>query len=315
MTEENIRDLIKQLNRLDVDRADYKYIVSVFRRAIKGVRANISFRSTELYFRARVCNELKPSKVSELKAPPAELVKGFQRCNPPGAPMFYCAANRITALLECNVKEGDVVYLSQWAGREPAPVNTIMSSDTNNNFNMQMTAREINFYTYIDTIFTRPVHKTFSNVYKITSAATEVLTTGYKSMKERYIGEDGTVGILYPSVANIENSYNCAFHASFADSRMELLHVMELVVKSRDGKKVAVEVTDNAIEFLDGNIEWLNDSSSVPKRRKNNDSLEFISNGRSWLIPISDTNPTSEEIDALMNEQANGISHILNIDA
>ena len=68
MTEENIRDLITQLNRLDVDRADYKYIVSIFRRAIKGVKTNISYRSTELYFRARICNELKPSKVRELKS-------------------------------------------------------------------------------------------------------------------------------------------------------------------------------------------------------------------------------------------------------
>ncbi len=314
MTNENISELIRQLNRLDVDKADYEYIVSILRKAIKDVRVPVASSSTELYFRARICNGAKPGTVNELKAPPTELVKGFQRCNPPGVPMFYCASRRISALLECDAKKGDKVYLGQWLSRKPAPVNTIMLSDMSHNFNPRMTVRESSFYTYVDTIFTRPVHETFSNVYKITSAATKVLTTGYKISKEHYIGEDCTVGILYPSVANIEGSYNCAFHVSFADSKLVLLHVMELVVKSREGKKISVEVTDNAIEFPDGNIEWLNNPSAIPKLSKAISGLTFISNGRSWVIPIRDNMPTSEEINELLNECTGGISHVPNLD-
>jgi|CXWL01.1.fsa_nt_gi hypothetical protein len=313
MAEENIEMLIKRLNRLDVDSADYNFIVSIFRKAIEGARIRLSHRAFQLYFRARICNDAKPLKINELKAPPTEFVKGFQRCNPPGMPMFYSSSKRITALLECNVKAGDKVYLGQWLSRKPAPVIMIMSSEMDPELT-ELTQRESSLYAYIDTVFTRPIHETFSNAYKITSAVTEVLTTGYQEIKDFYIGEDYTVGILYPSVANIEDSYNCAFHANFASNRLELLHVMELVVKSRDGKKIAVEITDNAIEFLDGNIEWLNAPHAVPKLRDRFDVLLIISNGKSWVIPIRDTMPTPEEVDELLNENANGKSHILNID-
>lgn len=313
MTYESISELIIQLNRLNVDQTDYRYIVSLLRKAMKGIRVTVASNSTELYFRARVCNDVKPLTVDELKAPPAELVKGFQRCNPPGIPMFYSASKRISALLECNVKKGDKVYLGQWVSREPAPVNTIMSSDINRYLNPTMTVRESSFYTYVDTIFTRPIHKTFSNVYKITSAVTEVLTTGYKRNKEHYIGEDCTVGILYPSVANIEDSYNCAFHASFADSRFILLHVMELLVKSREGKKIFVEVTDNAVEFHDGTIKWLNNSAAITKLKETINGLVFRSNGKAWLIPTRDTIPTNHEINELLSECTNDRLHVVEV--
>ncbi|AEJ01778.1 hypothetical protein Nit79A3_1983 [Nitrosomonas sp. Is79A3] len=308
MSNENIRSLIQQLNRIDVNKADYEYIVSLFRKAIYQVVIYVSLtRSTDLYFRAVIWKNEKPKKIDNFKAPPAELVKGFQRCNPPNTPMFYSASKRITALLECDVQVGDTVYLSQWVNKKPVPVNRILFPDKNYESNVKLTLREMALYSYVDTIFTRPVHEAFSNVYKITAAVTEALTTGFTPLQDSGldIREDGTVGLIYPSITDIEDSYNVVFHADFAEERLQLTHVMELVVKKREGKKITIEVNDNAIEFPDGNITWLNNRFSIPKLRNSLDHLEFKGNGRAWVIPVKDTFHSPEEIDDLLNENAN----------
>jgi hypothetical protein len=307
MSSKNLRDLIRQLNRVDVEKASFEYILSIIHKAIIEARIHITLtRSTELYFRARICNETKVKKINELKAPPAEFVKGFQRCNRPGVPMFYGASKRITALLECNVKEGDKVYLGQWINREPLPVNTVLSTVQDYQSNFELTDKERILYTYIDTIFTRPVHETFSNAYKITTAVAEVLTTNYAPEKDFDIRKDSTVGIIYPSVTNIADSYNTAFHAKFAEERLELIHVMELLVTKRDGKKVVVEVLDNAIEFPDGEIAWLSESAAIPKLIHDPHKLTFIWNGRAWVIATRDVIATDIEINELINENTNG---------
>ena len=285
MNEHDPQNVIRRLNRLDVERAEFDDIVLMLRHAITGVRVSVGLTpSTELYFRARICNSHKPTKVAELAAPPAEYVTGFQRCNPPGNSMFYSAAKRITALLECDVEVGDTVYLGQWNNREPAPLNRVLAMDDAPESATEFTANEHILHTYFDTIFTRPVHETFSNVYKLTAAATEVLTTGYNPNSEHDIRDDRAVGLIYPSVVDIAGSYNTVFHAEFANERIQLSHAMELKVKEREGKHIVVEVMDNAIEFIDGEIEWLGNPLAIPQLVADRNKLTFISNGRSWVI-------------------------------
>ena len=304
----NIRSLIKQFNRMDLEKADYENIVTRFREATSHVRIYVTpTRSTDYYFRAVVWSNEKPKKVDNLQAPPAELVKGYQRCNPPKKPMFYSASKRITALLECDVQVGDKVYLSQWINLKPVPVNRILFPDKNFETNVVLTDKENALYDYVDNIFTRPVHETFSNAYKFTAAITEVLTTKFDSIQNPNIdiSEDGTIGLIYPSITNIEDSYNVVFHASLAEERLRLMHVMELVVRGRKGKKISIEVIDNAIEFPNGSIAWLNNKFAIPKLRDSIDYIEVMSNGREWITPTRDTEHTLEDIEILLNENAN----------
>lgn len=303
MESEDLQRTIRRLNRLDVEQANFEDIVSMIRKAIAGIRVSVSLTpSTELYFRARVCQSYKPKRVTELAAPPAELVEGFQRCNPPKKSMFYSASKRITALLECGVEVGDKVYLGQWVNQKPAPISRVLSMDDAPDSHAGFTVNEHIVHTYFDTIFTRPVHETFSNVYKLTAAVTEVLTTGYTPETEQDIRDDQTIGIRYPSIVDTTGSYNTAFHAEFATERFVLHHAMELKVTELSGKKLTVEIIDNAIEFLDGEIQWLGDSVAIPDMIEDRKRLPFINTGRSWVIPVRETVSSPEEIEILLNE-------------
>lgn len=302
MSTSELRRTIQHLNRLDVDQVEFLEIESLLRAASKGVSAPLyRAASTELYFRARVHNGEPLKRLSDFSAPPPELVNGFQRCNPPGAPMFYAASKRINALLECDVQPGDIAYLGQWICKEPPPVNMALSPLVHHDSSHSSTLDEL-FYTYLDTIFTRPIHETFSNQYKLTAAAAHVLTTRFIPHEANDVRADGTVGLRYSSVANISSGYNTAFHTHFATERLELLHVIRLRILSRSGKQIRLEILDNAVEHLDGDVLWLGQQHAIPKLRFSSKQLEFISNGRVWTIPVR-TEPANEhEIEVLLHE-------------
>lgn len=303
LNSDELQKTILRLNRLDVNRERYQDIVPIIRNAIAGIRISVSLTpSTELYFRARVSQFHKPTKIAELAAPPAELVHGFQRCNPPGISMFYSTSKRITALLECGAGIGDKVYLGQWMNQKPAPVNHILSMGDVPESHKDLTVNEHIVHTYFDTLFTRPVHETFSNVYKLTAAVTEVLTTGFASESEQDIRTDQTIGIRYPSVVDIAESYNTAFHADFATERFVLCHAMELTIKEINQKNIKVEITDNAVEFLEGEILWLGNPDAVPMLIEDRKRLPFINTGRSWVIPVWKSRPSSKDIEAMLRE-------------
>lgn len=308
MSGASIREAIRQLNRLDVDRENYDYILSLIVKAVIGAVVHVHLTpAMELYFRARVYNEGKLTDVADLGAPPAHLVSGFQRCNRPGVPMFYSASKRITALLECDVREGDKVYLGQWINRKPVPVNTILSGNDMHRSIAEPTTRDGVLYAYIDTICTRPVHQAFSNAYKITAAIAESITARYEAQKDLDIREDGLVGIIYPSVTNIAASYNTAFHAGFAEQRLEILHVMEAIVIRRNDRSITLRVLDNAIEFPDGKIAWLGEAIGIPRLRENPNEMPFRYNGKGWKILVREDIATEEEMEQLLNEDVNGM--------
>lgn len=48
--------------------------------------------------------------------------------------MFYVASRRIGALVEARVEVGEIVYLSQWIGRDEIPVNRIFDDEENKKF-------------------------------------------------------------------------------------------------------------------------------------------------------------------------------------
>jgi hypothetical protein len=298
-----LRSKINWLNGLDPKAADFEQLKRAYKYLITGYHVLVEMSPpTEMYFRARVNAPSKPARVSEIMAPPVESVTGFQRCNGPGVPMFYASSRRKIALLECEVSVGDTVYLGQWIPKMPLPINATIFATKDADHKLLKNLKQLFVQTYIETLFTRRVDSTFAADYKFPAALSEVLTTNFPVEPFNDIRNDRTVGLRYRSVVDIENSYNTAFHSLFAIERLEPLHVMEFVVTTIDGNQVSGEVSDNAVEFTDGHIHWLNDKARVPKLLASKASIPFIYDGQAYRLPTSDTVPTAHDISALMNE-------------
>jgi len=285
LTKSEMREQIRRINRINLAKSDYKTISSIVRRMIVGVPIMVGLtNSHELFFRARRNPDHKLQHVSELCAPPIANVTGYQRCNAPGQPMFYCSSRRITALLECDVQPGDTVYLSQWIGREQVPINKVLSGEEEEVFSLQFDEKDYMFYSFLETLFTKRVAKDFSRDYMITAAISEVFTSEFKPEAERKILDDGRIGIRYPSVVDIENSYNIAFPPDYALKRLDLIHAMELKVVERNEEKIYVSVSDTATDFEADNINWTGDALNAPAPRDAKGGVFFRSEGGKWHV-------------------------------
>lgn len=300
----NVSEEIKRLNRLDLDSLEYAEVVNKFKSLIFKIPIPIkNLDSTELFFRSRICNYKEIDSINELCAPPAHLVVGFQRCNPPGKSMFYSSSKRITTLLECNVQVGDIVYLSQWMNKESTPTNMILSDNIKLKSNKKLNLEQQLIISYIDTLFTRPIHESFSNAYKLTSAITEIITSNFSSSKIHDVRNDGNIALIYPSILDKQGSYNTVFPHELAKDRLKALHVMKLQITKRNGRSIKVKILDNAREIINGRIIWLNDVNKVPllkNTQKKGLLMQFT--GKVWSIPISDSELTENYIEKLLME-------------
>lgn len=297
-----LRQLIHELNRQDPASADFDELVSCLRIASKDTAIPLGQCSAaENFFRARISNNTKLERVADLGAPPPELILGYQRCNPPGVPMFYSAAQRLTALLEIDVKPGDIVYLSQWLPKSPVPVNYVFDPQEFAS-RPEASAKEVLFHSYLDTIFTRPIGESFTDSYKITAAAATVLSTRFMENTKIGVAPDGTVGLRYPSIAHSYRTHNTAFHAGFARDRLQLFHATELKIVNRRDENLDVSIIDTALESLEGRVIWTGNPASIPVPRKIMNKQEVISNGRSWVLPVFEHLPTYDEIQSFLRE-------------
>jgi hypothetical protein len=109
-----MREIVRILNRLDLDRADYQHI----KRLINELMLHVPFQCNTVlpgaeFYRGRVSTR-KLVNVEEFSAPPKSAVSNFQRCNSPHQPMFYAAVGRPPVFFELNVRPGDIVFLSKW---------------------------------------------------------------------------------------------------------------------------------------------------------------------------------------------------------
>jgi RES domain len=298
-----IRNLIKWLNKIDLSNTDFDILLkAVGKLMIKGFSVHVDWCvSSESLFRSRVNPKCRPTTLTELMAPPQLSVSGYQRCNPPGLPMFYAASRRMTALLECGVSRGDIVYLSQWRGETKVPVNAAIHPLRE--YNLKQTPLQLHIQSYIETIFTRRVDKTFSDDYKLTAALSQNLTTGFQPDPFVDVREDRIVGLRYPSIVDIENSYNTVFHDQFSRDRLIPLHVMEMRILNVKGKNISYEVLDNAIDFSNGEICWTHDSNKVPALQESIPGLQYrLDSERAWRILTIDNEPTAEYLAALLSE-------------
>lgn len=299
------REQIRKLNRIDPKRASYDSIFSIFTKITDGLNVVVSRAAGgELFYRARVASN-KPVKITELHAPPAHLVCGYQRCNPPLTPMFYAASQRAGALLETRVSEGDTVYLGQWVAKDSIPVNRIFDSEENQAVGGKPAValsgpNDDLLLTYLDTQFTRRIHSSFADDYKFTAAIAQFLTCNFLKDDEYTIGDDGHVALKYPSVLGLDTWHNTAMHAEFANERLELLHVMELKVLSVNDNSIRVDILDTATSFEAGVIYWSSDPSLVPTLLEKNRDVPFIFDGRQWNIKLFEGPVTAAYVEALM---------------
>ena len=242
------RELIKRLNRINLRAAEYSYIKSLIEKFVDDFRAKsfTPIKGQRVY--RGVVYTSKPTDISYLGAPPAELVKGFQRCNQPNFPMFYCSPDPAAVLFELGVKEGDIVYLSKWSiNLVDFFINPIICELDEENL---YPALEI-VYTYFETVFAQPIHEVFSHQYKITTAITELLTAREinNDVENRKMG-----GLTFPSVAHPNKSDNLVLYPDVAERCLSLDYVEEVKIAKVDDKIINVEYLDVSSDFSSGKI-------------------------------------------------------------
>lgn len=288
--------IIKQINRMDLDSVDYEYIKSLFKKMTNGVMFVVHLRAgADSLYHVRRTGGKKITKVEEISAPPDSVVVNYQRCNPPGQSRFYAASTRMTAIKESRCEVGEVIYMGQWINKATYPVSAALSTNENA-FNFESKNHEDILYTYFDALFTRRIHATFSNDYKLTAALSEILMTNVPRNIEN-VGEDGRVALKFPSTVNHGiDVHNTVMHPAFLARNFDLMHALECRVVSASTGGLTIEVMDTASHFDDGKILWTGSKDMLPRLLDSERGRLFINDkGVARLVPI-DFTPDSDFI-------------------
>jgi len=243
------RKIIRQLNRMDLDKADYPYIKGEIQHLITGLRMKFITPHKETRLYRGVIYRDKPTDVKFLRYPPKQLVVDFQRCNPPEQPMFYCSPDPAAIYYELGVRPGDIVYLSKWSVLEDFFVNRIAPLDAEGEDEDDL-IKEI-IFTFFETKFSQPIHETYSSQYKITSAISEKISSGDLLGDHRILG-----GLTYPSVSHPNRSENLAIWPAVVDRCLRLDYVEEVLITAVEDKKISINRTDFSATFDEGLIGW-----------------------------------------------------------
>jgi hypothetical protein len=224
-----------------------------------------------------VIHREKPLHVKLLGYPPPELVTNFQRCNPPNHPMFYCTPDPVAAIFELRVQPGDKVYLSKWSIIEEFFYVQISLDEGET-----QTSNEAELiFSYFETKFLQPIHETYSNQYKITSAISENLTIADMVGDKRTNG-----GLTYPSVAHPNRSDNFSVQPHVVDRCLQLKCVEELSIEAVNGTEILYNRTDFSSSFEDGCIIW--SGKSIHWNLKQGDLVTMTKEPFGWVARYKD---------------------------
>jgi len=282
LTGNEARDIIKNLTRVNLKSADYKSIFNQIEKLIRWIplRAFFVEEGTTLYRAVRYNS--KPNKICFLGSPPPEKVVGYQRCNIPGDPMFYACLYIGVALSEVGAKDGDTVYLSKWVTEKRFLAFRIPPDSPIEVRHDPVFSR---IETFFETIFSRPIHETFSEQYKITSAIAQKLTTGVvKSEKEDFGQIFGAV--VYPSVVHPSRGDNIAIKPNIEKSCLRLQDVSEVRVIKNEDNSFKIENTDFSSDFTGGEIIW---SGRAPNWTiEKGELITFTNEANGWVARRND---------------------------
>jgi len=297
-----INNIIKQINRMDLDNVEYEYIKNLFRKMTDGIVFIIQHTGgADSLFHVRRTGGEKIKSIEQISAPPNSAVVNYQRCNPPGESRFYAASTRMAAIKESRCEVGETIYIGQWINKENYPVSAILSTNENA-FNFDSKNNEDMLYTYFDALFTRRIHSTFSSDYKLTSALSEILMSGVpRSIKN--VGENGRVALKFPSTVNHGTDvHNTVMHPDFLEKNFDLMHVLECELVMAENGSLTVKVKDTATHFENGKIIWTGNPHLLPRLLESDGTRLFINdNGHAKLVPI-DFEPDEKFILKFLND-------------
>lgn len=255
---------------MNLETAEYPYVKKVVRELFDSHKAPARPLATgSPFYRFRTDTTTKPLLVNELREPPFELVTGYQRCNSAGSPIFYSSNRPLTAALESNIEADKVVYLSQWRLLKSMECNVAVIAqhyEEVEDYENQIPAKSRDLIEFFEFIFTRPIHETFSNHYKITAAIAEMLTAEHSAANtpNNRLSSEGHMALCYKSVVDFEEGQNYSFHSTLVNEFLSIQDVIEVKVISRNGPNICLEIQDYSNTFEDGNVLWSNDPSAVP---------------------------------------------------
>jgi len=295
---------IMRLNRLDPRRTSFEDLKREMSEIANGIIAVSDGTRSEVFFRARKDMVSRPVNISELGPPPADKVIDYHRCNGPGEPMFYTGSRRVTALLEIRVKPGDIVYLSQWVGRgDGVGINVTLHPSTEIPQDNPWFEKSKVILSYFDTLFTRRIHKTYSDDYRFTAAIAAFLTTNLpvNTASGSIVYEN--FALRYASVVDLERSYNTVFHPEHV-RKLRPLHVAEIRIDEVDEYSVSATLLDNALKFTSsGDIVWTGDLTLFPSYKTKNGNVLYKHDGiKQWNVNTMDKNLSDDEFNQILNE-------------
>ena len=277
-----VADVTNRINRLSLDEEDYEKVKTGIRTLFTaGIDARgATLRPEQKLFRG-VSYEEKPTSVDKLGAPPVDLVTGFQRCNGPGNPMFYCAGGIGVVFYELRPKAGDKVYVSKWSIVRNDFHLMYVSHPEHSELSDPVSA----IYQFFDTKFMEPIHADFSYRYKITAAITDFfLREGLYDDTSRTIG-----GVRYTSAAYPGGrADNIAILPAVLAQSMSLDFVEEWVIRSELDSGFEASAVDIASNFDGGEIHWEGRSKQwiVPPKS----TCRFVMGPEGWIVLGADGN-------------------------
>lgn len=273
-----VRKIIQELNRINLEEVDYDYVKQKVGNLFRGIKCKgISLNKGQSLFRGIVYDE-KPANVSYLGAPPEELVSGFQRCNSPGNPLFYCSGHQAPVLYEIHPKKGGKVYMSKWSVIKNDQFLITLSP---NHLDDDMSPLLSSIYSFFDTKFSEPIHDTFSFRYKVTSAIAELLIRDN-------LFDRKAVGIAHTSVAYPGGADNIVLLPEYVASNLSLDYVEELEITDVSKQGFQAKFTDIATDFIGGIIHWKGRTKehAIPSKSTAN----FVMENGGWVMKDNEGN-------------------------
>ncbi|AXW63459.1 hypothetical protein CJO94_12090 [Ralstonia solanacearum] len=250
---------------------------SAFCRAIEPLLKEYEILSLELgrgsvFWRARLIeNEVYPN-ISDLDYPPAEHA-GQGRLNDRGAPCFYIATRKETALAEVGATEGQLVQLAGFRIKNESPIRLAVIGEYANvqkNGYMHFAGRDPEM-AIARILNAMPRQEAFRKIY-IDKFLASVLAdpnasdNGYmfsRALGQAIYSRGGAEGIVFPSVKD-RGGFNISVQAAPSDRSFH--NVSCLVVrmgKPRNFGLIEFAIVKSA-ERLDGNSKfiWLDEGES-----------------------------------------------------
>jgi hypothetical protein len=271
----------KQLQTMSVEA-----LKAYLRRRIGGYTVAIKDMRTNKLFRGVVCEE-RPISVDRISYPPPNLVRKPGRANREHTSMFYCCVGAFPIFFEIQVKQGDLVALSEWDVTEPLwmhnlgyhpealdrlgapvppqrlPLIDPIPNETNHNRKLRKR---------MSLAFTADVPDGEEYRYNETIAINELLFDRASPLPVR--GRDGpqsrrVAGTAYPTVKLRGLADNVAIWPDCVDRYLKIGSVRFLRVETADQQKLTYSflTVGYSETFFDKRIIWQDDLGPEASRR------------------------------------------------